>query len=162
MGIKADDLSFRIAGHLYPFPGLESILECTGCVPVADSRAGPPRCPFCLASHLMSTASLKPTVTTAESYACSPKPRSLLPGGRVAPSVSEKLAGADFCHQPISFLTLRNPHLGCAPPPGGKVRGRRKAALSQGQEAGTRAGGQPLKQKGGLGVAASSSLLVVT
>lgn len=66
-------------------------------------------------------------MTEAEPHACSPKPRSLLPGGHVAPSVSEKLAEPTSCHQPISFpVPLEsNPH------PGGEVRGRRKAALLQ-------------------------------
>ena len=66
-------------------------------------------------------------MTEAEPHACSPKPRSLLPGGHVTPSVSEKLAEPTSCHQPISFHVLleSNPH------PGGEVRGRRKAALLQ-------------------------------
>ena len=90
----------------------------------------------------------------AESYACSPKPRSLLPGGRVAPSFSEKLAEPTSCHQPISFPDplKSNPHLGFAPLPGGKVRGRRKAALlKESRKQAPRAGGQPLKQRAAWG-----------
>lgn len=130
---------------LYPFPGLESILECTGYDPSGrqQSRAPSAAQPAYL-QCLMSAASLRPS----ESHACSPKPRSLLPGGRVAPSVSEKLAEPTSCHQPISFPDPleSNPHPGVCSSAWGRGQRLEEGSFSQGElEAGTHARAQPLK-----------------